>query len=362
MTEDVAAPVIQPFTQEADTPVAPLIEPTSEPKPEAQPAQPRRPGIIAPLLGGALAAIGGFALSQFNVLGLAPQDSSAELTTLSAEVADARTTQNATLETLGADIAALADRIAKLETAPAPQAPDLSRLDALDQRLATIEAMPTEGGASTAALTAKLAELEQKLATLPATGSDPALQQQLDDALARLTEAETAATTRATEAEAAATAAKRATALDALSTAIASGNPFTTELQALADPALAEALGSMAETGVPALATLQASFPDAARQALKIARDASTSDGLSDRLFDFLASQTGARSLTPLEGTTPDAILSRAEFALSEGRVADALAELQPLDAAIKAPLDGWRQQASTYLAATAALNAARGE
>jgi hypothetical protein len=35
---------------------------------------------------------------------------------------------------------------------------------------------------------------------------------------------------------------------------------------------------------------------------------------------------------------------------------------LQPLDPAIKAPLDAWSAQATTYLAANAALNAARGK
>lgn len=352
----------KPFTMETGPPSDASAEPLADPKPEAQPSPPRRPGIFAPLLGGALAAIGGFALSQFNVLGLAPPDAASELTALSAQISDARATQAAELGKLGTDVAALAGRVASLEAAPAPQAPDLSRLDTLDQRLAAIEAMPVEGGASTAALTAKLADLEQRLANLPAKGADPALQLQLDDALARLTKAEAAATARATEAEAAATAASRAMALDTLSDTIATGQPFMAELQDIADPALAEALGTMAETGVPTLASLQAGFPDAARQALKISREISADDTWSDRLVDFLASQTGARSLTPHEGTEPDAILSRAEYAISEGRVADALAELQPLDPAIKAPLDAWSAQASTYLAATAALNAARGE
>ena len=133
-------------------------------------------------------------------------------------------------------------------------------------------------------------------------------------------------------------------------------------MQALNDPALTGALAPLAETGVPTLAQLQSAFPDAARAALRAARDLSTEDGWGDRFVDFLAAQTGARPLTPLEGDTPDAILSRAEFALSEGRVADALAELEPLDAAVKAPLDPWITQAKAHLAAATALQAARGE
>jgi hypothetical protein len=84
------------------------------------------------------------------------------------------------------------------------------------------------------------------------------------------------------------------------------------------------------------LQALQAAFPDAARETLRLSREISAQDGWGDRLVDFLASQTGARPLTPQEGDGVDAILSRAEFALSESRVADALAELAPLDPAVK--------------------------
>jgi len=353
-----------PFLTEVGPEPVPVPPPEPEPRIDAPPPPisptPRSPGMLGPILGGALAAIGGFALSHFNLLGLAPD--AGAVPALSAQLDQAVKQQSAAEQKLDTDLAALTDRVAALESAPAPAAPDLSRLDALDQRLATLEAIPADGTASTAALAAKLADLEQRLAGLPTSGSDPALQQQLDDALARLTEAEAAASTRASEAEAAAQAATRSKALDALSAAVDTGQPFAAELQALDDPALTEALASLAETGAPTLLQLQAAFPDAARSALRTARDLSTEDGWGARLVDFLAAQTGARPLTPLEGDTPDAILSRAEFALSEGRVADALAELDPLDAAVKAPLEGWVTQAKAHLAAASALQAARGE
>jgi hypothetical protein len=359
--------VTEPFVVEVETPAS--VEPiaaSSEPGPQSppapQPLPPRRTGVLGPLFGGALAAIGGFALSHFNIFGLAAPETPDAVASLSAQVAEMTAAQTAATDALSGEISALSGRVATLESAPVPELPDLSRLDELEQRLAAIEAMPAGGGASTAALTAKLADLEQRLSSLPATSTDPALRQKLDDALARLSDAEAAATARAAEAEAAATAAARQKALDILSALVANGQPFATELQALADPSLTEALGTMADTGVPTLATLKAEFPDAARAALQAAREISAEDGWGDRLVDFLASQTGARSVTPREGTDPDAVLSRAEFALSEGRVADALAEIQPLDPAIKAPLDAWSAQAKTYLAATAALNAARGE
>jgi hypothetical protein len=357
-------PPPEPFVTELDPTqdVAAAADlPPGPPKPPPPPEQPRQSGILGPVLGGALAAVGGFALSHFNAFGIATP-ASVDLAPLTAQIEDAKTQQAATLDAMTAKVESLSSRIAKLEAAPPPETPDLSRLDTFDQRLAAIEAMPADGTASTAALTAKIAALEKRIAALPASSSDPALQQKLDDALTRLADAETAATARATEAEAAAKAAARTLAIDALSDAIASGQPFAAQLQAVADPALSTALGPMAEAGVPTLVGLQDAFPDAAREALRTAREISTEDGWGDRLVDFLAAQTGARPLAPMEGATPDAILSRAEFALSEGRVADALTELDSLDPAVVAPLDGWIAQAKAHLAASVALQAARGE
>lgn len=357
VADTISATPVGPFVNEVATPAP--SDPVQDLPPPPTPVS-RRPGFLGPLLGGALAAIGGFALSHFNVLGFGGDSNVGS--TLAAQLDASSKERVAAEQKLTSDLAALTGRVSALESAPAPAAPDLSRLDGLDQRLATLEAIPADGNASTAALTAKLADLEQRFASFPAGGADPALQQKLEDALARLTKAETAANTRASEAEAAAQAATRTKALDALTAAVETGQPFTTQLQALNDPAVTAALSSLAESGVPSLASLQSAFPDAAREALRTARDLGTEDGWGARVVDFLAAQTGARPLTPQEGDTPDAVLSRAEFALSEGRVADALAELDPLDAAVKAPMDGWITQAKAHLAAASALQAARGE
>lgn len=358
--EPQAAPVEAPGTAAPETsPQAVTVAGPHEP----QPAQARRsPGILGPLVGGALAAAGGFALSHFNLLGLTVPDVSQELAAIEGKVDAFAAGQARSVEAVTAEVAALAARISALEAAPGPAVPDLSRLDGLEQRLAAIEAAPADGAGSTAALAARLAEVERKLAALPTAGASPALQQQLDEALARLDAAEAEAKARAAEAETAAATARRAAALDALAAAVGEGRPFAAELQALDDPDLSAALGAVAETGVPTLAELREDFPDAAREALRIARASSAEDGWTDRVLDFLAAQTEARPLTPQAGTTPDAILSRAEFALSEARVADALAELAALDPAVKAPLEAWIGAATTHVDAIAALRAARGE
>lgn len=344
----------------------PASDPSEQPPPPPDSAvvlpptsvRPRGSGVVGPLLGGAIAALGGFALSHFNMFGLAPTDAAGDLAALSQSVARLQDQDSAAQ----AELSALASRLAKMESLPAPPQMDMSRLDDLEKRLEAITALPADSNAATAALAARLSELEGRVEARPGSGSGPDLQVKLDEALARLDAAEGDARTRTAEADAAKSAADRGIALDALSDAVASGGPFAAELQALDDQALTEALGPLAERGVPTLDQLQDGFPDAARDALRIARDLSTADGWGDRLVDFLATQTGARSLSPREGSDPDAVLSRAEFALSQGRLADTLAALQALDPAIRAPLEAWSEAAQAHLAARAALQSARGE
>lgn len=352
-----------PVTGAPETAPETLAEPmTVDPAPSASPSPaPRhRSGLFGTLTGGALVALGGFALAQFNVLGLRPApapDLSAKLAALEMQVLELPS-PTADLAALAQRLDAIEARLAVIETTPAT---DPAALQALNERLTAIESLPEGDAATTAALAARLAKLESALQALP-SGDPAAMQAELDAALARLSAAEADAEARAAEATAAAAGASRDQALDALSEAVGSGAPFGPELQALADPALDATLGPMADTGAPTLAALQTAFPDAAREVLRLSRDISAEDGWTDRLVDFLADQTEARSLTPRDGDSPDAILSRAEFALSEGRVADTLAELALLDAAVSAPLIQWTDSANRHLAAMSALAAAKGE
>lgn len=350
-------PAIPEMAEQVDLSPDPVPAPNLPP-----PAPRRRGGILGPILGGAIAASGGFAISHFNLFGYAAPDRSAEMATLIERLDATLTAQATALTEAKGELSVITVRIAALEAAPPPEMPDLSPLADLDRRLDAIETLAPGGDASTAALAAKLAQLEQQLAALPASGESPALQTELEAALARLTAAETEAKDRTAAADAASAQVARNLALDALSAAVAEGRPFAAELTALADPGLTEALGGMADAGVPSLGSLQAEFPDAAREALRLARAASSDAGWGDRLMDFLAVQTGARSVTPREGDDPDAVLSRAEFALSEGRVSDAMAEMQAIAPALRSPLESWIAKAEAWSVANAALAAARGE
>jgi hypothetical protein len=366
---EVSADPSEP-AMDADSAPGPFVESVSElvgeseanptPMPPTPPAPPPvvvRSGLFGPILGGALAAVAGFGLSHYNAFGLAPTDNSGALGILSSRLdalEAAPPAGPADLTGLQDALSGLETRITALEQAPTPQPPDLSALEALDQRLATIEAMPENGDASTAALAAKLAELERQLAAQPQATVDTT---KVEAALARLEAAETEATARATAAAESAAAAERAVALDRLRAAAATGAAFDAELASLGDADLTADLTPHAG-GVPALADLQAEFPDLTREALDVARTAEGDQGWTARVIDFLASQTGARPLTPQEGTTPEAILSRADFAVTEGRLADALAEIATLPPDVQAVFTGWTAKANARLAVDTALEA----
>jgi hypothetical protein len=354
-TPEVAAPD-DPVAEALSDPEPTVVTPPAPPPPPPVHATAQGPSFLGPVLGGALAAVAGFALSHFNAFGIAPQDNGAELAALASRISAleaAPAPEAADLSGLETSLADLQARIAALEEAPAQPAPDLSALETLDQRLAAIEAIPATGGdASTAALAAKLAELERRLATLPTEGVDTT---EVDAALARLEAAEAEATARATAAAEAAAAAERALTLDRLRAATATDAPFKAELQALGDADLTAALAPHA-AGVATLASLQEAFPDLVRTALDVARAAEGDTGWTARVTDFLAAQTGARPLSPQEGTTPAAILSRADFAVSEGRLADALAEIATLPPDVQAVFADWSARANARLAVDTAL------
>lgn len=78
-------------------------------------------------------------------------------------------------------------------------------------------------------------------------------------------------------------------------------------------------------------------------------------------MADFLKAQTGARPLTPKAGTDPEAILSRAEAALRDGRVADALSEMAGLPADVATVMAEWSAGAKARVEVEAALAALRG-
>ena len=116
-----------------------------------------------------------------------------------------------------------------------------------------------------------------------------------------------------------------------------------------------DVLEAHADDGVITMAALLDAYPDHARAALAQARAEKVDEGKGNKLGEFLKSHLGARSVEPKEGTDTDAILSRVEAAMREGRLADGLAELDTLAEGPKSVMAEWRASAEIRLAATTA-------
>ncbi|MBD1206067.1 MAG: hypothetical protein H9533_18275 [Rhodobacteraceae bacterium] len=352
----------QTSATEAEPPAPPETPPATEPRPTQVMVQSGggARSFIGMVLGGMIAAGGGFGLARLmpDLFPVAGDSTLSQTVAAQAEELAALREQLAALPAKPAPDPDIEARLAALEAAPPTD------LSALDVRLATLEsqiaALPSgtsTGGGTDPAILAELAALKQQVATLGSGGTVPAdVIAAAEAAEARLQQAEARAAALAEEATAASVAARRAAALDRIAAALDSGSPFAASAAELG-PDLPTALADHAASGLPTIADLQISFEEAARRALEEALRANMGESWTDRVSNFLRSQTGLRSLTPREGNDPDAVLSRAEAALGQGRVADALAELDAMPEAGKPPLSDWIAEAGVRTAAQDALS-----
>lgn len=300
----------------------------------------RQGGFWSMLLGGVVAAGVGVAAAPYVLppAWFSPADDG---------VAAALTAQNARLAALSSE----------LEGLQSP--PDLSdEMQGLSETLT--------------ALTGQIADLEGRIGaledrpTVQSGGGVPAAEiEDLRAALeAQATEVEAlraAADERQTAERDSALATLRRAALTRVMTALDSGSDFTQALTDLRDSGVEvpDALADQAKTGVITQTALIERFPEAARAALATAR-AESGDAVAG-VGGFLKSQLGIRSLSPQEGDDPDAVLSRAEAALIEGRLSHALTEIETLSEAARRPLSDWVAEATRRQEALAAAEAMAG-
>lgn len=371
---DAEAPkaVEPPLEAEAE----PAPEPAPEaPKAEAPPPGPARGGFVPMALGGVVAAALGAGAVIYALPNL-PEGLKAMLPLTAPEVDPAPF--QAEIETQNTKIDALTQELAALRAA-APAAPDLSGVqaaldevsaavravreaqEALAGRVAALEQMPVgEGGVAPAALQALQGQLDALRGELAgAAPAGEAAQQAIAAAAAaaeqRISEAEAQAAQMRAQTEAAAQKVMAEAAVARLKAAFESGASLAVplaDLTAAGIPAPAELGGEIASVGA-----LQAAFPEAARQALAVARKETAGEGL-DKMKAFLMAQLGARSVAPRPGEDADAVLSRAQAAVEGGDFAAALAEIETLPPAAQVPLADWAARAKVRLAAQAALQA----
>lgn len=317
--------------------------------------------LAALVLGGALAALIGFAMARYVVpegwpfpgvkpqpdpLAVAQEAQGRELAALKTRVAELEQGMSA----LRAEAQKAAARLDALESA----IPEInSRLDALeaqarafDTRIQALEKMPIGASAEAAQKAAEAYQRELE-----------AMRKMFAEELKRIEQEQKAAVAKTTKAEGMAARAAMAEIMAALD----EGAPFAAALTTLeADTGLTppEALVRVAKTGVPTLQQLKDSFPDHARAAIAASVRAAAEAGRISRFEAFLRTQLGARSLEPRKGDDADAVLSRAEAALRQGKLDQALKELDGLDPAARAAMQDWIDQARTRLAAMRAAQA----
>ncbi|MDH3262469.1 MAG: hypothetical protein OEM24_00560 [Paracoccaceae bacterium] len=351
--------------------------------PAARPEQGSGGGFVAGLIGGALAiaaGVGALWLSNPDLLrGEAPQPDLSPL--------------EARLDSQAADTAALGDDLTRLAATveALPETPEVPDTAALEARVAALEgdtATRLEAlGAEVEALSASLAVLEGRVGQVevrpPVMEGDAAaatdqvvaemraaldaqraeIEALVDEARGRIESAQAEAEAIQATAEDAARAAVARASYARLQAALEAGGPFAaalSELSEVVDGPIPPALIAAADTGVPTLADLRRAYPEAARAALAASIRAGMPEdaGAMDRFGAFLRSQTGARSTAPRAGDNPDAVLSRAEAALTEGQVAAAVMLLDALPEAGQAEMAAWRTQAEARLTAVEAAEA----
>ena len=149
-----------------------------------------------------------------------------------------------------------------------------------------------------------------------------------------------------------------------ISVAIANGQPFAAPLTALRDEGvdIADVLMDASVEGVSTQSELAAAFPDYARLALAAVRSAETEGDAAGGIMTFLQNQLGVRSVSPRDGDSADAVLSRAEAAAQAGDVASAMAELDALPEVGMSAMADWVALANQRTAVEMARDALKNQ
>lgn len=313
-----------------------------------------------------------------------------------------------------AALAGLEQRLAKLESAPAPSpAPDTGALAQLDARIKALESRPAEtppdisgladrlaqleqamkaltdaansGGSVTdaAAIAKQIGEAEQRieadlykaLAAAEATNAKTLqeMQASIDDVKAKLAALAstgtgessdlTALTARVAKLEAeidkglaGTKSAAAAIAFANLRAAVAQGRPYATELATITslvpDPGDLGPLPAYAEKGIPTVAELTRSFA-ASRDRALAAASPPPSGSFLDRLLASASSLIKIKRVDEAAtGDAPSAVLARAEALLDKGDLGGALKQLATLQGAPRDAFTAWLDDANARASA----------
>jgi len=358
------APAAEPEVEEppVEEPEPEVVEPAPEPvemapEPAPRPVEPHDSAsnsvFLPAILGGLIAAGLGFGVAYYLIPRADPDlNTSVAANTSAVEALQGELEAAAAVEPAEVDLSGVTDQIASVQEEVTAGFEDLSgRIGEIDERLITLEKQPSSDGTlQESALQAYQRELDELRGQV---------EEQASAAFAQLesTRAEAEAIEQA--ALDAARAAQIRAALAQIQTGLAEGTPMQTALTdleaALGEPVPAP-LADVAD-GAPTLAKLQADFPNAARSALAAARSGNASGEETSAFGAFLREQLNVRSVAPREGDDADAILSRAQAAVSNGQLQIALDEVASLPEAASGSMTEWVAIAETRVAAVSAAD-----
>lgn len=309
------------------------------------PEQPAQPPVksgsamnpIAAGLIGAVLAIGGlYGLQTAGVVGAPGQGATVSLEPLETQISALRGELDAVKATpapdagLADDIAQIKGEIAALQSsAQAGGEGDAAALAALGERIGKLE--------SQAGIPEALGEKVAGLETAQAAINDTATK--IEGRIALLEQSVTRISGRV-EQQASQPKAALAIVVTALKSAVDRGSTFTSELDAVAAvapnaPEIAT-LRSFAETGVATRDELLADFSGAIDAMLTAGTPEDPNAGIMQRLLDSAKSVVKVRPVGPVAGDDPAARTARMEVALKSGDDAGALAEFDALPDAVR--------------------------
>ena len=160
---------------------------------------------------------------------------------------------------------------------------------------------------------------------------------------------------------AAARASALAVAVRNLGEAVARGESFTGEFEAVRElssgPLEAETLAGAAKDGVPTIQALRESFPRFANKALE-AVGATSDDSLIGQIVESARSVVNVRPVGEIEGDSPAAIMARVENRLKAGDLPGVVQQSDQLSGEAAVQLLPWIEQVKTRIAANEELDA----
>lgn len=335
--------VAEPVPDEVPNPAEPIknAEALQSEKPtESAVLEPKEQSLALPaVLGGLIASAIGFG-AAYLVLPKGDASLSSQVSLHSIEISGLRD-QIAAIPTV--DLSVIEE--AQSEAAKIATGLD-SRIVGLETRLDDLLSRAGSGGSvATAAFAQELDTLKAEVEAMRGT------------AIAELDNARAQAASIQENADAAARAAAGRAALARVESGLETGAPLGAALDDLAAALQADVPQALTAVrdGAPTLASLQASFPDAARTALATSRREGASGEAQGGFAAFLRDQLDVRSIAPKEGNDADAVLSRAQAAIDVGRLTDTLAELGALPEVARAEFTEWQALAEARADAMAA-------